>query len=448
MRLLLVQLPTSHLGAGERVYPLGLARLAASAPAGWEVRGLDLNLALDPWPALAERLQAFRPRVTALSFRNLDPLAGHHQSYLSSLKTAARLVRRLAPDTRLLAGGPAFTLFPERLMAEVPELDAGLAGEGEAVFADLAAAPERTPHLPGAVWRAGGAIHANPPDQALFLEGLPRPDTAVFPPEDYAARNRYVAAVGLEGKRGCDLACAYCRYPAIGGRRLRLRPPAAIVDEMAFWRERHGVERFHFTDGVLNRPADHFAALCREIRRRGLAVSWTGFFREDAVSAAQLARAREAGLNAVYFSGDALTAQGLALLHKRLAVDHLLAAARATAAAGLLTVCHFLVNLPGETPALAAAARETLERILAIHHPAGNLGAVILGPVRLYPGAPLSRALQRQGAIPAGADLLYPTYFDPPQGAHRRHDLETLCHTAGVFSRLGLADETLSGGAP
>jgi putative variant cofactor biosynthesis B12-binding/radical SAM domain protein 1 len=448
MRLMLIQLPTSHLGAGECVYPLGLARLARLAPAGWEVCPLDLNLAADPWPALQARLLDVRPQVTALSFRNLDPLAGQSQSYLPSLKTAARLVRRLCPETRLLAGGPAFTLFPERLMAEVPEIDAGLVGEGEAVFASLVAAPQTAAQLPGVVLRVNGRIAANPPAHALSLDGLPLPDTAAFPPEDYRRRNRYVTAVGLEGKRGCDLACAYCLYPAIGGRRLRLRAPGAVVDEMEFWQQAHGVRSFHFTDGVLNRPAAHFAALCREILRRRLAVSWTGFFREEAVTPGQLALAREAGLNTVYFSGDALTAAGLALLGKRMTPGHLLGAARATVEAGLLTVDHFLVNLPGETPALAAGARELLERLLEIHHPAGNLGAVILSPVRLYPGAPLTRALQRQGLLPAGADLLYPTYHDPPEGAHRRHELEALCHTAGVFSRLGLGGAAPPGATP
>jgi anaerobic magnesium-protoporphyrin IX monomethyl ester cyclase len=448
MRLMLVQLPTSHLGAGECVYPLGLARLARLAPPGWQVRPLDLNLAADPWPVLQERLLDLRPRVTALSFRNLDPLAGHHASYLSSLKTAARLVRRLCPETRLLAGGPAFTLFPERLMAEVPEIDAGLIGEGEAVFTSLVASPEAWARLPGVVRREGTAVAATPPDHGLSLNQLPLPDTALFPPEDYRGRNRYVSAVGLEGKRGCDLTCAYCLYPAIGGRRLRLRAPGAIADEMEFWQRAHGVASFHFTDGVLNRPAAHFEALCREILRRRLTVSWTGFFREQAVTPGQLALAREAGLNTVYFSGDALTDAGLTLLGKRMTVAHLLGAARATVEAGLLTVDHFLVNLPGETPSLAVDAREFLERLLEIHHPAGNLGAVILSPVRLYPGAPLTRSLARGGRLPSGADLLYPTYHDPPEGAHRRHELEALCHTAGVFSRLGHDGAAPQGGAP
>jgi anaerobic magnesium-protoporphyrin IX monomethyl ester cyclase len=120
MRILLIQMPTSHLGAGERVYPLGLSRLSGIISGSVETVGLDMNHSPDPWPELMEKVRQVKPRLVALSFRNIDPLAGHHASYLSSLKTAARLVRRLAPRARILAGGPAFSLFTHRLMREIP----------------------------------------------------------------------------------------------------------------------------------------------------------------------------------------------------------------------------------------------------------------------------------------------------------------------------------------
>ncbi len=66
-------------------------------------------------------------------------------------------------------------------------------------------------------------------------------------------------------------------------------------------------------------------------------------------------------------------------------------AARVTAELGLLTMCHFLLNLPGETESEIQEARDTLDKILEIHHPKGNLGAVIFNHIRLYPGAPLNQ---------------------------------------------------------
>lgn len=437
-RVLLVQVPTSHHGAGERVYPLGLARLGRCVPQDMERFGLDLNILPDPWPALDQLLLELQPEVVALSFRNIDPLAGHQVSYLPYLVTTARLVRRRCINTRILAGGPAFSLFGKRLLAQVPQIDAGIIGEAEHVFARLLvdASPAS---VPGLVWRQKGTIRQNSPRSAGSLAHLPALDTALFPPADYLDGNRYVAAVGIEGKRGCDLACTYCVYPQLGGCSMRLRAPRVIVDEMQTLHRDHGACMFHFTDAVLNRPADHFESLCREICRRGLEVRWTGFLREEGFTRQQLALAQAAGLVAIYFSGDGLSRYGLKLLNKRMAPSDLHRAARLTAEAGMLTMCHFMTNLPGESEQDFDEGRRLLERLLAVHAPAGNLGAVIFNPIRLYPGAPLTRRVISAGKLPSGADLLYPFYYNPPETAHRLHELDVLCQAAGVFSRLGLS---------
>lgn len=442
MRMLMVQTPTSHLGAGERVYPLGLARLARELPAAADVRGIDLNLSPDPWADFRDRLMEFRPETVLLSFRNLDPLAGHQTSYFSSLQTAARMIRALIPDARILAGGPAFSLFARRLMGEIPEIDAGLVGEGEIALPRLLADGADAAPIPGLAFRIRNGIRINPPETALDLGRLKMPDTGLFDPAHYLAGNRYVSVMGIEAKRGCDLNCGYCLYPLLGGRRMRLRPPVKVVEEMALLHREHGVASFHFTDSVINRPPDHFEAICEELIRRRLPVTWTGFFREDALTSAQCDLALRAGLSAVYFSGDALTDHGLKLLNKRLTREDLLSAARVTAETGVLTMCHFLMNLPGELPDHENQARETLDRLLEIHAPAGNLGAVIFNTVRLYPDAPLTRRLLRTGALDPAADLLWPVYYNPLPTARLLHECQAICQGAGAFSHLGIPPPT------
>jgi putative variant cofactor biosynthesis B12-binding/radical SAM domain protein 1 len=442
MRMLLVQVPTSHLGAGERVYPLGLSRLSRLVPQQFKVWGLDMNLLPDPWAGLKELLLTVKPQLVALSFRNLDPLAGHHKSYVSSLKTTACMVRRLAPEAMIWAGGPAFSLFPERLMREIPEIDCGLKGEGESAFAKLIGNPCDPKGVAGLIWRQGEDIHRNPPGRRPDIDTLPEPDVNIFHPADYMETNRYVAAMGIEAKRGCDLSCAYCVYPLLGGRRMRLRNPLHVVGEMEHFHKAFGMNWFHFTDAVVNRPALHFREICLEILRRKLKVNWTGFFREDDLTSDLLDLAVRAGLGAVYFSADALTDHGLNLLAKRLEKDDILRAARITAQNGVLTMCHFLVNLPGETPLHAVEARTMLDRLLEIYAASGNLGAVIFNTVRLYPGAPLTRRILKQGLLHPDIDLLYPFYYNPAASSVLLHEMEARCHAAGVFSRLNIETKT------
>jgi len=303
MKLLLVQVPTSHLGAGEKVYPLGLSRLSSLVPKGIEKYGLDMNICRDPWMDLKQSLENICPDIVALSFRNLDPLAGHQASYLSSLRTAALLVKTLAPKARLLVGGPAFSLLAQRLMTEIPQIDFGMKGEGELVFPLLLAEKLDPTKLPGILWRDKNQIIANPPGSKISMDNIPPMDTITFAPEDYAKGNAYVAAVGIEGKRGCDLGCGYCLYPFLGGTCIQLRNPVKIANEMEMLHKEHGIGLFHFTDPVVNRPSDHFEQLCRELIRRRLDLSWTGFFREDSFTQENLTLAQKAGLCAIYFSG-------------------------------------------------------------------------------------------------------------------------------------------------
>ena len=436
MKIFLVQLPTSHHGAGEKVYPLGLSRLSSLVSAEYTKNALDMNLFPDPWPELKKGIEDLRPDIVAFSLRNIDPLAGHLVSYLSSLKTAAVLVRKILPDTRILVGGPAFSLFGMRLMEAVPDIDYGLVGEGERTFPAIIGSCINAGAVPGLLWRKDGIIHENTPGPRISLDELPPMDLVTFDPADYTKGNAYVAAVGIEGKRGCDLSCGYCVYPSLGGGRMRLRRPEKIVDEIECLHREHGISLFHFTDAVVNRPVDHFEALSEELIRRKLDVGWTGFFREDTLDRRLAELAQAAGLVAIYFSADALTDHGLKLLGKRLSKQDILRAAKVTADSHILTMCHFLLNLPGDGDAETIEAWETLERLLEIHEGPANLGAVIFNHVRLYPGAPLTKRLIRGGDLSPDIDFLYPFYHNPPRFSHLLHEMEAYCHCAGVFSRL------------
>ena len=438
MEILLVQVPTSHMGAGERVYPIGLSRLAALIPEQYGKTSLDMNLHTDPWPLLLERLQSIRPEIVALSFRNIDPLAGHQASYISSLKSSAKMVRNLLPSTKIIAGGPAFSLFGIHLMKEIPDIDFGIVGEGESVFIKLLQKSFNPQSIPGLIWRKGGNIHSTHANQLMDLDCIPSLDTNSFCPVDYIEGNKYVASIGIEGKRGCDLSCSYCVYPCLGGYKMRLRNPQNIVDEIEILNKKFSIKLFHFTDSVVNRPPEHFEAICLELIRRKLEINWTGFFREDSLTEKIADFALKAGLNSIYFSADALTKEGLKILNKGISQEDILRAARITSKKNILTMCHFLINLPGETKRDAAKALEMLNRILDIHNPAGNLGAIIFNNIRLYPGAKITQKLIKSRLLDPNINLIYPVYYNPPESSYLKYKLEALAHGAGIFSRLKL----------
>ncbi len=437
MRILLVQAVSTH-DCGELVFPLGLARLAASLGDGHEVRGLDLNLNPYPWPELVDTLQAFNPRVVCISFRNLDPLAGCLISFVPHLKTLVGLLREYAPESTILLGGSGFTLFAGRLMEEVPEVSVGFCGEADLSFPRLIQDLKTPGEVQGTLWRRrdGGLEEDIRAEGCHDLDALPLPCWELFDPGRYRQVNQYVAFMGVETKRGCRNRCRYCLYPTLQGARLRLRSPRLVVDELELLREVHDVRLVHFTDPVANQPAEHLRSICREILSRRLEIGWTGFFREDALSPEDVELYRKAGLVTWYFSADGASEHALELLGKDLSRDQVLRAGRLAAESGIITVYHFLVNLPGETRRSVDETRQLLDRLIDLHGATGNLGAVVVNNLRLYPGAPLTELIFREGLADARQDLLYPTYYNPPPWDNLRHELTARCMERSTLSYL------------
>ena len=69
----------------------------------------------------------------------------------------------------------------------------------------------------------------------------------------------------LQTKRGCAFACAYCDYPDLEGRKVRVRDPDAIADEMLARSKVPGVTHMFFVDSVFNVPRSHALAVCDAI---------------------------------------------------------------------------------------------------------------------------------------------------------------------------------------
>ncbi len=438
MRVLLLQ-AVSNFPNGEAVYPLGLARLAGVLSGTHQLAGLDLNLHPDPWPPLKALLADFRPQAVCISFRNLDPLAGNHVSWLPHLKALASLVKRLSPEVALIAGGSGFSLFAGRLMQEVPEIDLGVKGEAEQVLPIILQGLPRGEVPPEVMRRADGGVIGGKFLHCADLAQLPPPSYEIFAPRDYLELNRYVAFMGLESKRGCPHSCSYCLYPLLQGCQVRLHPPGRVVDEMELLSQEHGLDMVHFSDAVVNQPAGHLRAICEEMLRRGLQMQWTGFFREDALNAADLELYKKAGLMAIYFSADGANQAALSLLNKGMSLEQVRRASDLAAASGLITVYHFLVNLPGENQYTVDETTRLLDEILEAHARANNPAAVVFNNLRLYPGAALTKLIFEQGLADPKQDLLYPAYYNPPPWDGLRYELSARClqHEAAMAAGSG-----------
>lgn len=439
MKVLLVQAPSVESASSERVYPLGLVTLATHLTrAGHQVAMLDMNIESDAYGALKDKLLAQRPDVVAISLRNIDPLANKTSSLFPPFVVAVRMIDALLPDTPIIAGGSGFSLFPQRIMEELSEIRFGIQGEAEHSFPRLLDSFDQPGDLPGLCSRRDGRVVVNPVARDFRFEDYIVPDRSLLSPETYRRINSYAPAFGIETKRGCPLSCAYCVYPQLQGKAIRCRPPADVVDEIEMLQKNYGLRDFHFNDPVVNLPVGHLEEVCEETLRRRLQINWTGFFREDVLDAEKVKLYEKSGLSCFSFSPDGLCPSSLKVLQKKLEGSDIIRAAELTAQTNVVTVYHFLANVPGENKDTIRQGKALIERLYAIHTPKRNLGAIVLNNIRIMPGTPIEAIARDQGEIDEDTDLLYPVYYNPRKYQTLRYELETENATRNVLMWQGV----------
>ena len=434
MKILLIQAPSVESATSERFYPIGLVTVATHlVRAGHRVSLLDMNIEADGYGALKAKLIAERPDVVGLALRNIDPLANKTSSLIPPFMVTTRLIRALLPDTPIVAGGTGFSLFPERIMHDLPEIRYGIKGEAEYSFPGLLENFERPGDIAGLCFRDGAEVKVNQVLSDFSFADYLVPDRSLLPPDKYKGINSYAPAFGIETKRGCPLNCAYCVYPQLQGKVMRCRPPADVVDELAMLQAKYGLKDFHFNDPVVNLPSGHPEEICGEILKRKLEVKWTGFFREDVLSIEKVKLYEHSGCSCFSFSPDGFSQSSLDVLQKHLSISDIIRAAELTAQTDVLAVYHFMTNVPGESTETIGQAKQMIDRLYEIHAPKRNLGAIVLNKIRIMPGTSIETIARRQGEIDADTDLLYPTYYNPKKHQNMRYELETYHTTRNVF---------------
>lgn len=419
----------------ERVYPIGIVTLGSCIEKSgrYDLDIFDMNMALDPYGALRERLQNYKPDIIGISLRNVDPLGNRTTSLIVPFAITLSFIRRYMPKVPLLAGGTAFSLFPERLMSEFPEIDLGIAGEAEDLILPLLDNIENPPKLPGLVYRQDGQVKHIPPKPKFDMGTYTMPNRELLNPAEYLKVNKYVESVGVETKRGCSYNCGYCSYPLLSGCGMRCRDPKLVVDEIEFLNKAYGVSRIHLTDSIVNFPVNHLDEICKDIIRRGLDIHWSGFFRENLLTPENAPLYRDSGCECFSLSPDGLSQSALDILDKHLSVDEILHTARVLSDVGITTVYHFLINTPGETLKTVAEGKALIDQIYDIHGASKTLGTIVLNLIRIMPRTKVEKLALKNGVITPETDLLYPTYYNPDPFKTLRYDLEIYHNKRNVF---------------
>jgi radical SAM superfamily enzyme YgiQ (UPF0313 family) len=393
---------------------------------------------------LKENLRKVRPGLIGITFRNLDDaylFSG--REFISGLKNLVQEIKK-SSGAPVVIGGTGFSLAPREIL-RISGADFGIWGEGETSLAQLIARlevqssrfkvqsskntfeipqsafpPGRRPlraggrrpqsllDVPGLVWREGREIRQNPPGFIEDLDVLGLENRGFIDNRFYFLRG---GMGGFESKRGCDRSCVFCADPVAKGRKIRLRSPESVGEEVRRLLTL-GVTHFHTCDSEFNHPREHAEAVCREFIRRGLGrkIRWyayctpAGFDRE-------LARImKAAGCRGINFGTDHTEESMLRKLGRNFGFPAIERARESCRKEGIVIMLDLLLGGPGETRKTLAGVIEKIKR-LDPERVGLSLG------LRIYPGTPLAREVPMgpdpslRGKRSRNPDLLQPVFY-------------------------------------
>ena len=278
-RILIINPP--HLAIGSRIPreqlpPLGLLSIGGPLlDAGHNVTLLDAEIGPMSHAEIVRQAVAHRPEML---------LIGHSGS-TSAHPIAAELTRRIraeAPDITIIYGGVFPTYHFRDVLAQEPQIDVIVRGEGEATAPRLIAALEQGDDLAtveGIAFRRDGMIVETPPARMIDDLDAYRVGWELIDPKRYSYYGGKRAVV-MQFSRGCPHLCNYCGQRGFWAR-WRHRDPQKFAKEIAWLHRTHGVELINLADENPTVNKAVWRELCEAIIAQNLSITIIGSTRAD-----------------------------------------------------------------------------------------------------------------------------------------------------------------------
>ncbi len=377
------------------VYPIGMSVIAgALTRAGHTVSQYDMLARGNSLDDLEKNILESKPDYVGISVRNVDNVdsfTSHENKYIFKVRQIINVVKK--HNIPVLAGGAGFSLLPEEILDYIGA-DYGIVGEGEQKMVRLIAELQNGKNMPRILGPEEG-ISGKDICVPLWSEELLR---------YYIAES---GVVNVQTKRGCENCCAYCTYPYLEGREMRVRPPENVVDEIEMLCS-HGADNIFFTDSVFNDLDGHYLQVAEEIIRRKIGIKWCAFFQPHKIETDEIKLLKQSGMQAIEVGTDAASDATMRALHKGFTFDEVMDF-NEKCVAQRVPCAHFVIfGGPDET---METVREGITNL-------NRLRSCVVFPfsgIRLHKGTPLFTLAVKEGVIRADQPLLEPVYYFSPR---------------------------------
>jgi len=324
--------------------PLGLLYVAAYVEkfTNYKVSVLDCQAEKIGYRQLKTHVVNTKPQVvglTAMTMTILDVIA------------CITVIKKCDSSITVVLGGPHVNLFPEESI-NLQGVDCIVLGEGEETFAKLLHALETGTSLEtitGLVFKEKGEI-INTGGNPLItdLDRLPFPARHLTSIKKYGsllASGKVVTTIFTS--RGCPYKCTFCDRPHLG-KVFRARSAQNVVDELEEC-VGLGITEFLFYDDTFCVDKKRVIAICNEIVKRQLPISWDIRTRVNTVDEEIIKHLKKANCQGIHYGIEAGTEKVLKVLNKGITITEVKTTFKLTKKYKIPILAYFMIGNPTET---------------------------------------------------------------------------------------------------
>ena len=289
-------------------------------------------------------------------------------------------------NSKIIVFGPHAALFPEQTLRQ-PFVDAVVVGEPELTFLGIGERGEFG-GCEGIWYKEKGDVVRNATRKRIDdLDKLPFPAWDLMPYHAYDGielMGNLKPFVTALTSRGCPYGCTYCPYPVTQGRKLRVRSPENVVDELEWLANSLGVKAVLFRDPEFALYRDRVVGICEGILKREVRLAWRCETRMEDLDEELIALMAKAGCIGINMGIESADEQVLRnVKRKAVSLERALSVVRTCKKNRIEAFCFFILGLPGETE---KSALRTIDYALKL-----NPTFMQFTVATPYPGTELSR---------------------------------------------------------
>lgn len=307
----------------------------------------------------------------------------------------AQKIKNHFPQIKIALVGSHVSVLDEKIMENNRQVDFIARGEYEYIIRDLAIGTNPK-NILGLTFRENGKTVRNP--NRPFIENL---DELPFPARHFLPMDAYWEPIfkskhtfRMMGSRGCPYLCTFCLWTqTMYGRRLRLRSPQKIVDEIEHLIKVYQAKEIYFDDDTFTVIPEHVIGICDEILKRKIKIPWSCLGRVDTINEEILKKMKTAGCYLIRLGVESSSQEILNRAKKGITIEQIVKAFEMTRRAGIESHASYTLGLPGET-------KESLEKTIEF---AAKLNSdyAQFGIATPYPGTEFYQEAEKNGWLKA-----------------------------------------------